>query len=98
MLIWFIERDLYNTPVRRAWDTEKQQKFLAFLWNMNGFREYCIERETRFIHAQANKWNEAVSGQRVENMLWFSKAKHAFDAQKKKVDSSRGGVKASRRE
>lgn len=95
VLIWIVERQLYATPIKYAFDDERQQKFFANLYDMPGFREYCIERETRFVHALANEeaatQRAQMRGQRVETMLWFSKAKKAFDKQaslRKGADSS----------
>ena len=83
---WFIdklvrmtERELYDTPVRYALDDKRRQVLFATLWDTPGFREHLIERETRIVHAQANKFQDTVQGQRVENALWFQKAKSAWD-------------------
>jgi hypothetical protein len=77
-LIRFTERELYATPVLYKLDDERRTKLLATIWELPGFREYCIERETRFIHALATTWTPEVQGQRVENSLLFQKAHGAW--------------------
>ena len=82
-LVRFAERDLYDTPVASRLDDERRMKLFAALWDMPGFREYCIERETRLVHALAGKWTPEVHGQRAENSILFHKAKAAWDRQEK---------------
>lgn len=92
-LIWFLERDLYNTPIKRTMDDERTLKMLGAMWNLPGFREYCIERETRFVHALAGdasnpekqRDNQLKHGQRVESMILFNRARTAFDMLKKRL-------------
>lgn len=84
ILIRLVERRLYNTPIRKTMDEDRARTFYANLWEMPYFKEYCVERETRFVHAQANAWTELQKGQRIENMLLFSKAQSAWEKAHKK--------------
>lgn len=79
VFIWYIERDLYNTPVKKALDAEKMQQYYETLFHLPGFRQYIIERETRFIHTLANQNTDIVKGQRIENALLFTKARLASE-------------------
>ena len=85
VLIWIVERELYRTPIAYALDDERALKFFAALWAQPGFREYCIERETRFVHSLATQddpiMRAQMRGQRIEMALWFGKAKKAYDKQ-----------------
>lgn len=80
ILIRIAERDLYNTPVKPL-DEDKQLKFYAALFFMPGFKEYSVDRETRFVHSLAGQWSETVKGQRAENSLLWLKAKRASEKQ-----------------
>ena len=89
-LIWLLERDLYNTPVKRVLDEEQKMVFFDFLWDHPGFREFCIERETRFVHALAKTDDPTaraqIKGQRMESMLWFTRARVASEKRKKRLE------------
>jgi len=79
ILIRLTERELYNTPVNYLLDEKRRANFFATLYETPGFKEYCAERETRIVHAQARDWKETVQGQRMENTLLFQKARSAFE-------------------
>ena len=87
ILIRIAERDIYRTPVKRMFDEDHMDKFYTALWDMPGFQQYCAERETRFVHAQANEWKATQQGQRMENSLLFMKAKKAWEKAKKKREA-----------
>lgn len=84
ILIRIIERVLYATPVKKTLDEDRMQTFYATLFDLPGFRQYCIERETRFLHFLANQNTELVKGQRLENALLFSKAMRASEKKTKR--------------
>jgi hypothetical protein len=91
ILIRIVERILYNTPVKPALDPEKMQSFYKVLYDLPGYRQYVVERETRLVHALASeKDSEARSqmrGQRVENSLLFAKAQRAAEKAQKDKNS-----------
>lgn len=93
LLIRIVERDLYNTPVHKVLDDKKMKTFYAALFELPGAKQYFVERETRFLHAQATKWQETVSGQRTENAILFSRAKIAAEEFSKDPDA-RGLLRA----
>src|SRR3990167_860818 len=89
ILIHLLERDLYNTPVKEVMDAKVRANFFADLFDRHEFRQYCIERETRFVHALAADNTPEVKGQRSENMLLFNKARAAHEDRQKKILSLR---------
>lgn len=95
LLTRIVERDLYRTPVQKVLDADKMKTFYAALFELPGAKQYFIERETRFLHAQANKWQETVAGQRAENAILFSRAKMAAE-EFSKDPSKRGLSRATR--
>jgi hypothetical protein len=90
--IRLIERDLYNTPVKGLLDNDAKHTLFADLFERPDFRQYLVERETRFIHALANNFTPEVKGQRAENMLLFHKAQSAHERRQKRILSLRRGA------
>lgn len=95
LLIWYAERDLYNTPVRKVLDEKQMKVFYAALFDLPGAKQYFIERETRFLHAQANTWQPTVQGQRTENSILFYRARLASE-EFSKDPNARGLPRAQR--
>lgn len=95
ILIRLIERDIYNTPVKQLLDDEAKHVLFAELFDRADFRQYLVERETRFVHAQAREWKESVNGQRVENMVLFHKCRVAHEKRQKKILSLRRATEPS---
>lgn len=81
-LVRITERELYATPVKPL-DEDKLRNFLVFLYDSPFFLPYIVDRETRIVHLQADKWTAERAGQRAENAILYQRAKAAFEKHKK---------------